>query len=80
MVDALLHVAKHLSGVEQRHDLMLRALQLFVQQGIEAKKASDRADAPSSHKVGDRALVEEHLLGVYCAGFTESAGSLLSVV
>lgn len=50
-MNSLLHVAQHLQDTEQRYELMLKAMQLFVQQGIEAKRASERADAQSSHKV-----------------------------
>ena len=49
MVNSLVYMANHLQESEERQELMLKSLQLFVQQGIEAKKASDRADA--THKV-----------------------------
>ena len=49
MVNSLVYVANHLRENEERQELMLKSLQLFVQQGIEANKASDRADA--THKV-----------------------------
>ena len=39
MVDSLVHVARHLQDGEQRYELMMKALQVFVQQGIEAKRA-----------------------------------------
>ena len=51
VVDSLIHVAKHLEDKEKRYDLLCRSLKLFVQQGIEAKRASERAEAPSTHKV-----------------------------
>ena len=52
VVDSLLYVANKLKDCEARRELMLKSLQLFVQQGIAAKKASDKADA--THKVKDR--------------------------
>ena len=51
VVDSLIHVAEHLEDKEKRYDLLCRSLKLFVQQGIEAKRASERAEAPSTHKV-----------------------------
>jgi len=39
VVDSLVHVARHLQDGEQRYELMMKALQVFVQQGIEAKRA-----------------------------------------
>lgn len=55
MVSSLVYVANHLHECGKRQELMLKALQLFVQQGIEAKKASDRADA--THKVCHASLL-----------------------
>ena len=49
MTDSLTFVARYLDDVEQRRDLLLKALQLFIQQGISAKRASDTAQ--SSHRV-----------------------------
>lgn len=49
VVNSLVYVAKHLQDQEESRKLMFKSLQLFVQQGIDAKKASDKADA--SHKV-----------------------------
>lgn len=46
-----MHVARHLQDREQRYELMMKALQVFVQQGVEAKRASEKADVHSSHKV-----------------------------
>lgn len=54
VVNSLVYVAKHLESKEESQKLMLKSLQLFVQQGIEAKKASDKADA--SHKVSEPEL------------------------
>lgn len=51
VVDSLVHVATHLKDKQQRYELLDMSLQLFVQQGIEARRASERADATSSHKV-----------------------------
>lgn len=51
VVDSLVHVARHLQDREQRYELMMKALQVFVQQGVEAKRASEKADVHSSHKV-----------------------------
>ena len=51
-----MHVATTLKDVEQCYELMLKSLQLFVRQGIEARKASERAEALSSHKVCSRGL------------------------
>lgn len=59
VVDSLIHVAKHLEDKEKRYDLLCRSLKLFVQQGIEAKRASERADASSTHKVNNQSL-EDH--------------------
>lgn len=56
MVDSLIHVAEHLDDSEKRYDLLCRSLKLFVQQGIEAKRASERADASSTHKVHPSAV------------------------
>ena len=39
VVDSLVHVARHLQDGDQRYELMMKALQVFVQQGIEAKRA-----------------------------------------
>ena len=55
VVDSLVHVARHLQDGEQRYELMMKALQVFVQQGIEAKRASEKADVQTTHKV--KALV-----------------------
>ena len=49
VVDSLVYVAHQLADSEARRELLLKSLQLFVQQGIEAKKASDKADI--THKV-----------------------------
>ena len=49
-MDSLVHVARHMRDAEQRCELLLRTLQLFVQLGVEAKRASERADAQSTHK------------------------------
>ena len=46
-----MHVARHLQDGEQRYELMMKALQVFVQQGIEAKRASEKADVQTTHKV-----------------------------
>lgn len=51
VVDSLVHVANHLKGKQERYELLDMSLQLFVQQGNEARRASERADATSSHKV-----------------------------
>ncbi len=51
VVNSLVYVANHLEDKEEGLKLMRKSLQLFVQQGIEAKKASDKADA--THKVGE---------------------------
>ena len=51
VVDSLVHVARHLQDGEQRYELMMKALQVFVQQGIEAKRASEKADVQTTHKV-----------------------------
>ena len=48
-MESLTYVARHLDDQEQRHELLLKTLQLFIQQGIGAKRASDSAQ--SSHKV-----------------------------
>ena len=55
----MIHVAKHLEDKEKRYDLLCRSLKLFVQQGIEAKRASERAEAPSTHKVNNL-LITNH--------------------
>ena len=49
MMDSLSFLARYLGNGDQRKELLLRSLQLFIQQGIRAKKASDSAQ--SSHKV-----------------------------
>jgi len=49
VVDSLSYVAQELTDSEARQELTLKSLQLFVQQGIEAKRASDKADI--THKV-----------------------------
>ena len=49
MMDSLTFIARYLDNTDQRRDLLLKTLQLFIQQGITAKKASDTAQ--SSHKV-----------------------------
>ena len=51
MIDSLVHVATNMEDNEKRYELMLKSLQLFVQQGIEAKKASERAEVFGSQKV-----------------------------
>ena len=48
-MDSLAFLARYLDNEEQRRELLLKMLQLFIQQGILAKKASDSAQ--SSHKV-----------------------------
>ena len=48
MVNSLVYVAHHLKDQKEGEKLMRKSLQLFIQQGIEAKKASDKADA--THK------------------------------
>lgn len=48
VLNSLVYMAKHMEDQEERQKLLVKTLQLFVQQGIEAKKASDKADA--SHK------------------------------
>ncbi len=50
MVDALLHVAPHLTDTDQRMELITRSLQLFVQLGIDSKRASEKVELLSSHK------------------------------
>lgn len=57
VVDSLIHVAKHLQVNEKRYELLCLSLKLFVQQGIEAKRASERADASSTHKVKSLSLL-----------------------
>ena len=49
MMESLIFVARHLDDTDRRRDLLLKTLQLFIQQGIVAKSASDTAQ--SSHKV-----------------------------
>lgn len=44
-----MYVANQLQDKEECEKLLFKSLQLFVQQGIDAKKGSDRADA--THKV-----------------------------
>lgn len=50
MMESLTFIARYLDDTEQRRDLLLKTLQLFIQQGITAKRAIDTAQ--SSHKVG----------------------------
>lgn len=50
MMESLTFIARYLDDTEQRRDLLLKTLQLFIQQGITAERASDTAQ--SSHKVG----------------------------
>ena len=64
VVDSLVHVATHLKDKQQRYELLDMSLQLFVQQGIEARRASERADATSSHKVCCEILCIVNLLCV----------------
>ena len=49
VVDSLVHLATHLEDRQQRFELLDQSMQLFVQQGIEAHRASEAAT--SSHKV-----------------------------
>ena len=57
VVDSLLHVAQHLEDREQRYELMMKALQVFVQQGIEAKRAGEKAH---TSKVLEQILINAH--------------------
>ena len=50
-MDALVHVARHLSGEDQRSEFLQRVLQSFVQQGIEGKRASERKEALYALKI-----------------------------
>ena len=43
VVDSLVHVATHLKDKQQRFELLDMSMQLFVQQGIEARRASEVA-------------------------------------
>ncbi len=43
VVDSLVHVATHLEDKQQRFELLDMSMQLFVQQGIEARRASEVA-------------------------------------
>ena len=55
MMESLTKFARHLDDSDQRQDLLL--LQMFIQQGIAAKRASDTAHG--SHKVGEEEEEEE---------------------
>ena len=57
VVDSLVHVARHLQDGEQRYELMMKALQVFAQQGIEAKRAGEKADVLTTHKVKALGLI-----------------------
>ncbi len=43
VVDSLVHIATHLKDKQQRFELLDMSMQLFVQQGIEARRASEVA-------------------------------------
>lgn len=49
-MDALVYVAVHLKGDENRLDFLQRVLQSFIQQGIEGKRASERKEVSYSLK------------------------------
>ena len=51
VMNSLTHVASHLDNDGKRRDLLMKTLQIFVQQGIEAHRASERNEAQFSHKV-----------------------------
>lgn len=51
VMDALVHVAAHLTGEELRLDFLQHVLQSFVQQGIDGKRALDRKEALSALKI-----------------------------
>ena len=55
MMESLTKFARDLDDSDQRQDLLL--LQMFIQQGIAAKRASDTAHG--SHKVGEEEEEEE---------------------
>lgn len=55
VVNSLVYVASHLQDKEECQKLMLKSLKLFVQQGIDAKKASDK---DVTHKVRGKALAQ----------------------
>ena len=59
MMESLTYVARHLDDSDQRQDLLLKTLQLFIQQGIAAKRASDTTQG--SHKVGEEEGEEEEV-------------------
>ena len=51
LLTCLEHVSSHMEDQGQRYELLLKALKLFVQQGVEAKRASERSEDPSTVKV-----------------------------
>lgn len=51
LLTCLEHVSSHMEDPGQRYELLLKALKLFVQQGVEAKRASERSEDPSTVKV-----------------------------
>eukprot|EP00731_Ephydatia_muelleri_P032330 Em0023g837a len=50
LLTCLEHVSSHMEDPGQRYELLLKALKLFVQQGVEAKRASERSEDPSTVK------------------------------
>ena len=58
-----MYVANNLADCEARRELMLKSLQVFVQQGIEAKIASDKADI--THKVSS-SLCNTNVFSLVC--------------
>lgn len=71
MVDSLTFLARNLDNSEQRIELLLKTLQLFIQQGIAAKRASDSAQ--SSHKVctSDYDIINNDIIISSTVGYIE---------